>query len=87
MAVWFGVLTRHVQAGDWGTSGVFPNLMFLAALLAFAVVGLVVATRQPANAIGWILLQIGLVAVLSGAADGYAAYALYVRPGPARAEP
>ena len=81
MAVWFGVLTRHVQSGDWGTSGVFPNLMFLAALLAFAVVGLVVATRQPANAIGWILLQIGLVAVLSGAADGYAAYAIYVRPG------
>ncbi|MFI5056259.1 MAG: histidine kinase [Actinomycetota bacterium] len=80
-AVWFGVLTRHVQAGDWGTSGVFPNLMFLAALLAFAVVGLVVATRQPGNAIGWILLQIGLVAVLSGAADGYAAYSIYVHPG------
>ncbi|MEP6758279.1 MAG: histidine kinase [Actinomycetota bacterium] len=81
VAVWFGILTRDVQAGTWGTSGVFPNLMFLAALLAFAVVGLVVATRQPGNAIGWILLQIGLVAVVSGSVDGYAAYAIYVRPG------
>jgi signal transduction histidine kinase len=80
VAIWFGVLTKNVQSGSWGTSGVLPNLMFLVALLAFSVVGLVVATRQPHNAIGWILIEIGLVAVLSGAVDGYASYAIYVQP-------
>ena len=80
VAIWFGVLTRNVASGSWGTSGVLPNLMFMVALLAFSVVGLVVATRQPRNAIGWILIEIGLVAVLSGVVDGYASYAIYVRP-------
>ena len=57
-----------------------PNVGFLVALLSFTVVGVVVATRQPQNAIGWLLLEIGLTGILSGAVDGYSAYALYVNP-------
>ena len=50
-------------------------------LLAFPVAGIVIATRQPANIIGWILLAIGAGwAVLAGA-TGYADYGIRLHPG------
>ena len=79
-AVWFGLLTNDVQVSDWGSSGMLVSLGLLSVLMAFSAVGVVVATRQPRNAIGWLMIEIGLVAMLSGAMDGYAAYAIYVRP-------
>ena len=78
VAVVFGLRTQHVENATWGSSGILPNVGFLVALLSFTVVGVVVATRQPRNAIGWLLLEIGLTGILSGAVDGYSAYALYV---------
>jgi hypothetical protein len=45
-------------------------------LVAYAVVGAVVASRRPANPIGWLLLGVGLVEACRGLAGEYALYAL-----------
>jgi hypothetical protein len=44
-------------------------------------VGLVLALRRPAHPVGWLLLTLGLGLCASGAAAGYVAYGLVVRPG------
>src|SRR5919112_2728444 len=51
---------------------VFP----LATVLTFSVVGAIVASRQPRNAIGWIFCGIGLVVGLSSFTGSYAEYRL-----------
>jgi hypothetical protein len=45
-------------------------------LVAYAVVGAVVASRRPSNPIGWLLLGIGLVTACRGLAGEYARYGL-----------
>ncbi len=50
-------------------------------LVAYAVVGAVVASRRPSNPIGWFLLGTGLVTACRGLAGEYARYAL---AGPSR---
>jgi len=36
-------------------------VLFLTAMLSFPVVGVLIASRRPGNAVGWLLLAIGLV--------------------------
>ena len=67
------------NAGTWGTE--YNNFIFPVVILAYALVGALVATRLPGNSIGWICLVIGLTATLSGAAGEYNVYALQTRPG------
>jgi signal transduction histidine kinase len=81
VAVWLGVLTRDVQGTDWGSSGIGAAILLVAAIVAFPVVGVLVATRQPRNAIGWIMIEIGLVFFLSAAMDSYAVFAILLQPG------
>ena len=50
-------------------------------LLAFPVAGIVIATRQPANVIGGILLAIGAGWALLAGATGYADYGIRLHPG------
>ena len=50
-------------------------------LLAFPISGIVIATSQPANLIGWILLMIGAGWALLAAATGYADYGVRLHPG------
>ena len=57
--------------GDPG-SAVFT----LATVLTFSVVGAIIASRQPRNAIGWLFCCIGLVVGLSSFTGGYAEYRL-----------
>jgi hypothetical protein len=45
-------------------------------MVAYAVAGTILASRRPANPVGWFLLTIGLVAGLRGLAGEYARYAL-----------
>ena len=45
-------------------------------MVAYAVAGTILASRRPANPVGWFLLTIGLVTGLRGAAGEYALYAL-----------
>ena len=54
-------------------------------MVAYAVVGAVLASRRPANPIGWLLLGLGLVSAARGLAGDYALYALLGRARPASA--
>jgi hypothetical protein len=49
-------------------------------VLVFALVGAVVATRMPANPIGWLFCAVGVVMALASATYAYAAYAIIVEP-------
>src|SRR5215216_7149614 len=48
----------------------------LATVLTFSVVGAIIASRQPRNAIGWLFCGVGLVVGLNSLAGGYAVYRL-----------
>jgi hypothetical protein len=67
------------SASTWGTE--YNSFIFPVAVLAFALVGTLVASRLPGNPIGWVCLVIGLTAILGGAAAEYSGYALQTRPG------
>jgi len=54
----------------------------LATVLTFSVVGAIIASRQPRNAIGWIFCGIGLVASLNSLSGSYAVYRLAGGYGP-----
>jgi len=53
----------------------------LPALLAFAVVGALVAARQPRNSIGWLLLAVAVCMTVRLVGESYAIYALITAPG------
>src|SRR5512132_456367 len=53
----------------------------LPALLAFAVVGALVAARQPRNSVGWLLLAVAVCMTVRLVGEGYAIYALITAPG------
>ena len=48
----------------------------LATVLTFSVVGAIIASRQPRNAIGWIFCGIGLLVGINSLTGGYAVYRL-----------
>jgi hypothetical protein len=54
----------------------FSAIVGLVTLLTFSVVGAIIASRQPRNAIGWIFCSIGLVVSLNSITGGYAEYRL-----------
>ena len=63
---WFGVAN-----GDLMNAFAFTPL-----LLAFAVVGAIVASHRPANPIGWLFLAEGLGFAVGVATDTFARYAI-----------
>jgi hypothetical protein len=56
--------------------GPVDAVFYLATVLTFSVVGAIVASRQPRNAIGWIFCGIGLVVGLNSFTGSYAEYHL-----------
>jgi hypothetical protein len=56
--------------------GPVDAVFFLATVLTFSVVGAMIASRQPRNAIGWIFCGVGLVMGINSLAGGYAEYRL-----------
>ncbi len=57
------------------------SLLGLPAVLAFSVVGALIATRRPDNAVGWILCAAGLCFALASFAGEYSTHALVTEPG------
>jgi hypothetical protein len=53
----------------------------LPALLVFAVVGALVASRQPRNSVGWLLLAVAVCMTVRLVGESYAIYALITAPG------
>jgi hypothetical protein len=77
-----GWVTHDPQtAGDWGGGGSPALAAISLALFTFSVVGALVASRQPANAIGWLLLGVAFVWALDTTLEGYAMYGLRAHPG------
>jgi hypothetical protein len=72
-----GVVVLQVLNGTAGLG----SAPLLAALLAFAVVGGLVASRQPRNPVGWQLLAIGVFMTAGLLGESYARYALITAPG------
>src|SRR5215217_5201529 len=56
--------------------GPVDAVFYLATVLTFSVVGAIIASRQPRNAIGWLFCGIGLVVGLNSFTGGYAVYRL-----------
>ena len=84
VAGWLAWLTRDVSTSSgWGGSGFVSGLLFALALLPFPVIGLLIALRQPENAIGWILLAIGFSWYFGEVLTGYGVYGLTVSHLPA----
>jgi hypothetical protein len=69
-------LTQPTPDGPW-----LEDLLLVAAFLAFPAMGTLVALRRPDNAIGWLLLWVGLQAGVLVLGASYARYALVYREG------
>jgi hypothetical protein len=67
--------------GSNGTDSVAGALVVDLPLLVFPITGIVVARRQPRNAVTWVLLGIGLAAGFDSVVASYAAYGLVTNPG------
>jgi hypothetical protein len=65
----------------WSSSEILSNDLYVLAMFSFPVVGVLIASRRPRNAIGWILLADGLAWALSAVAGNYVQYALVTHPG------
>jgi signal transduction histidine kinase len=75
-----GTLTLSGLNGRFFEAG-FPNLIYVAIVLGYSTVGALLASRDPGNRIGWLLLIAGLGLVLAGFGDEYVVYGLETRPG------
>jgi hypothetical protein len=76
----FSELTTSLQSkGSWDNNSVWAGLTFEAALLAFPVAGVLIATRRPRAPIGWLLLAIGVGWGLANLT--YSDYGLRLHPG------
>jgi hypothetical protein len=54
---------------------------FLVAFVAFPVVGFLIVSRRPGNAVGWLFLLIGVGFAISNFSATYADYAVFADPG------
>jgi signal transduction histidine kinase len=80
IAIWLASLVGYIlfkpdTSGDWGGSSLVANLPFLVMVLAFDVIGVLITTRRPGNAIGWLVLGIGLAWSAGDLLAGFGQYA------------
>jgi hypothetical protein len=64
-----------------GSTPLPAALTFTVVGALFAVAGALVASRQPANKVGWLLLAAGLCLAVTSLGESYARYALVTAPG------
>jgi hypothetical protein len=74
------VLAQSVHVpSSWNTasnSGIADDLLFSVSILAFPVVGALIASRRPRNPVGWICLAVGLLWTLITLIEDYSVYGL-----------
>ena len=70
------LVMRNRTAGN-----IAENAAFVLVFMTMGLVGALVATRRPRNAVGWLFLALSGLAALSFLAGEYARYALVTRPG------
>jgi hypothetical protein len=74
---YFGWETRSQDdTSSWGTGGVLPSVAFMVSTFMFPLVGVLIATWRPGNAIAWILLAIGTVWGIDMASGNFAAFSV-----------
>lgn len=66
-------------SSEWGSP--YNLLAYLASSLATPIVGALVASRRPENAVGWLCLAIGTAIAASGLSTQYGIYSLSTSPG------
>jgi hypothetical protein len=78
-----GYLLLYVLNGTAGpgSTPLPAALTFTVVGALFAVVGALVAARQPANKVGWLQLAVGLCLAVTSLGESYARYALVTAPG------
>jgi signal transduction histidine kinase len=74
-------LWATVAALGWALA--VDDFFYVPVFLAFAATGAVVASRQPANRIGWLFIGVATVAAVGFAADAYARYSIRISELPA----
>jgi hypothetical protein len=73
------VVIRSVPDPSYGSWYVW--LLYMLGYLSFPMVGLLIAVRQPANPLGWLLLGYGLILGLNDSMHAYGDYTLVYKPG------
>jgi hypothetical protein len=73
-------LGLQILAGGW--SQVLEDLLFVPFFLGFGIVGALIASAQPRNAVGWILLGVTVAVAVAFFSDEYARYSFEVRSHP-----
>ena len=71
--LWLLARGAHVPS-SWGADLSVGSLLGGALFLAFPLVGALIASRRPKNAVGWLCLAIGLLWTLGGMLDYYSYY-------------
>jgi hypothetical protein len=80
VAIWLDRLLK--AAGRPDLTLIAPDAVgLLAGSLSATTVGAVLAARRPRHPVGWLLMVLGLVMLLSAVSTGYASYGLLARPG------
>jgi hypothetical protein len=75
------VLARSAQSsGNWVTGGTISDMLSFVLLLAFPLIGALIASRRPENPIGWICLADGLLWIFLLITNYYSVYGV-ARPG------
>jgi signal transduction histidine kinase len=74
--LWLGSLNNRLGGDDLPL-----NVMFVLIIVGYSTVGAVLASRNPSNSIGWLMLVVGLALGLSAFSDDYLSYALKTHPG------
>jgi class 3 adenylate cyclase len=67
-------------AGTVAQGGVFIFVAFVAFVLTFSTVGVLIAVRQPGNPIGWLLLACAVGYAVAGLSEAYSSYGQLTRP-------
>ncbi|HEX3211034.1 MAG TPA: hypothetical protein VH016_00580 [Actinomycetota bacterium] len=77
--LWLDGLLRRAGRSELAIAA--HGLLYIAAVVGMATVGVVLASRRPRHPVGWLMLALGLSVTGDGLTDSYARYGLLVSPG------